>query len=259
VPRRERLPPTGTPIAFRADMLMADDNYIDAIHSYCDRWCETCAFTARCRVFGHCLIHEAESDPNFTAIVNAPPLPQDVPPPPSPEMQALIVEMNDAAQSLTPEDIDAAMPRVDEEHEPLEDRAHGYGMAAWKLMRDLGHDGVHAPADPRAVVNWDALLIPAKVHRAVTGIARAEDDPDDDWPRDCDGSAKVALISIDRSERAWREMVRAGHLGDEAASPFIESLVWLRAELERVFPGARAFVRPGFDEPPGSGGGGPTL
>ena len=228
---------------------MADDDYIDAIHAYCDRWCETCAFTSRCRVFADGLIHDAESDANFAAIVNAPPLPEDIPPPPSPEVQALIAEMNDAARSMTPEELEGAMPRVAEEHEPLEDRAHGYGMATWKLIRDLGHDAVHPPADPCAVVQWDALLIPAKVHRALTGIARDAEDWDDDWPRDCDGSAKVALIAIDRSERAWREMARAGYVGHETASPFVDSLVWLRAALERVFPGARAFVRPGFDEP----------
>jgi hypothetical protein len=31
--------------------------------------------------------------------------------------------------------------------------------------------------------------------------------------------------------------------------PLIENLEWLRGELERVFPCARAFVRPAFDEP----------
>jgi hypothetical protein len=32
-------------------------------------------------------------------------------------------------------------------------------------------------------------------------------------------------------------------------APFIEDLLWLSDALERVFPKARAFVRPGFDEP----------
>jgi len=31
--------------------------------------------------------------------------------------------------------------------------------------------------------------------------------------------------------------------------PLITDLIWLSDELERVFPGARAFVRAGFDEP----------
>jgi hypothetical protein len=61
----------------------------------------------------------------------------------------------------------------------------------------------------------------------------------------------VALIAIDRSEAAWQEMARVGHVTHDVAMPFVESLAWLRDELERVFPNARAFVRPGFDETQG--------
>ena len=28
-----------------------EQNFISGIHNYCDRWCERCEFTARCRVF----------------------------------------------------------------------------------------------------------------------------------------------------------------------------------------------------------------
>src|SRR5688500_7153066 len=28
-----------------------EENFISAIHNYCDRWCVRCEFTARCRVF----------------------------------------------------------------------------------------------------------------------------------------------------------------------------------------------------------------
>jgi hypothetical protein len=33
------------------------------------------------------------------------------------------------------------------------------------------------------------------------------------------------------------------------AAPFIADLVWLADALDRVFPNARTFVRPGLDEP----------
>jgi hypothetical protein len=232
-------------------MLMADDEYIDAIYSYCDRWCETCAFTSRCRVFADVAAHAAADDPGFVAVVTAPPLPH-IPPPPSPEVLAMIEGANEALASMTPEEIEAVrLPRVAEEHEPLEDRARGYGLAACQLMRALGHDGIHTPSDSRAIVQWDSHLIPAKVHRALTGIDLIDDDDDDGFPRDCDGSAKVALIAIDRSEAAWQEMARVGHVAHDVAMPFVESLAWLRDELERVFPNARAFVRPGFDETQG--------
>jgi hypothetical protein len=38
-------------------------------------------------------------------------------------------------------------------------------------------------------------------------------------------------------------------VGEAQAQPFLTELAWLGRQLEKVFPLARAFVRPGFDEP----------
>jgi hypothetical protein len=104
------------------------------------------------------------------------------------------------------------------------------------------------PKDPQAVIIWFHTLISAKVHRALHGLA--DDRPEDrDWPPDYDGSAKVALLGIDRSHAAWLELVERGTVTTEDAALFMADLVWLGEALERVFPNARAFVRPGLDEP----------
>jgi hypothetical protein len=98
------------------------------------------------------------------------------------------------------------------------------------------------------VISWFHLQIAVKIHRAIRGLA--EDDPDErDWPADHDGSAKVALLGIERSHAAWLDAVERGVISDSRAAPFVADLVWLGEALERVFPRARAFVRPGFDEP----------
>jgi hypothetical protein len=60
------------------------------------------------------------------------------------------------------------------------------------------------------------------------------------------GSAKVALLSIERSERAWR--VVAASTGDEGATVLAGSLERLRQEVSREFPRAMEFRRPGFDD-----------
>jgi len=92
------------------------------------------------------------------------------------------------------------------------------------------------------------MMIHVKAMRALHGLA--EDDPSDrEWPADHDGSAKVALIGIDRSYTAWLDLVEVGVVSPSDATPFLDDLVWLRAALERTFPKARAFVRPAFDEP----------
>ena len=86
------------------------------------------------------------------------------------------------------------------------------------------------------------------VHRALTGLA--DDDPDlREWPADHDGSAKIALIGIDRSHAAWLQAVEQGVISHADVQPFIADLIWLGDALERVFPKARAFLRPGLDEP----------
>ena len=64
---------------------------------------------------------------------------------------------------------------------------------------------------------------------------------------DWNGSAKVALISVQRSEHAWRVVSAAS--GDEAAAVLAGTLENLRQEMNREFPRAMEFRRPGFDEP----------
>ena len=85
-------------------------------------------------------------------------------------------------------------------------------------------------------------------HRALTG--RDEDPKGKFWrsrvQNDWNGSAKVALISIDRSERAWRDVAAA--LRDDAATVLADGLAHLRAGMNRDFPRAMEFRRPGFDE-----------
>ena len=64
-----------------------------------------------------------------------------------------------------------------------------------------------------------------------------------------DGSAKVALLGIERSHEAWLALVEQGAISPSEADPFIADLVWLGEVLERISARAHAFVRPAFDEP----------
>jgi hypothetical protein len=68
------------------------------------------------------------------------------------------------------------------------------------------------------------------------------------FPRDSDGSEKVALIAMDRSLAAWGELY---HHFPESQDEILDLLVHLdrlRRRTEQEFPAAREFVRPGFDE-----------
>jgi hypothetical protein len=65
---------------------------------------------------------------------------------------------------------------------------------------------------------------------------------------DSDGSAKIALIAIDRSLSAWRLMQNALPEKTESIVPMLIELEKLRRGIEQIFPRARDFIRPGFDE-----------
>src|SRR5215470_6210325 len=97
------------------------DGFIVGIFNYCNRWCETCAFTSRCRLFADAAEIEAKLDPGLKEIVEAPLLPQEEPPPPPKWMQEMIEEMNKAADDPSVPDPPTVVPPP--EHLLIEARA----------------------------------------------------------------------------------------------------------------------------------------
>lgn len=225
------------------------DGFIVGIYNYCDRWCETCSFTSRCRVFADRAELEAQSDPQLSDVVNAPPLQQDLPPPLPFWMRELIDEMNKiASEPMSKEELEQLHPTLIPAHKSIEERAYAYCERAHTWLDGCRPDATRDSSDPLSVIGWFQYSIPAKIHRALMGLAM--DEPDDrDWPADYDGSAKVALLGMERSHAAWLALVHGGLASVSEAEPFVADLIWLTDELERVFPNARGFVRPAFDEP----------
>jgi len=223
------------------------NGFIVGVFNYCDRWCETCAFTSRCRLFADVAEVEAKLDPNLKAVAEAPLVPRDQPPPLPSWLQDLIDEMNVASQSIS----DAELKILDKllpEHEPILARSLAYRENVRTWLRERGHHSIHDITSPLAVIAWFHTMIHSKVFRAVHGVAN-DDAELRDWPADYDGSAKVALVGIDRSHIAWLQAVERGIARADTVDTFLSDLVWLGEALEHEFPNARAFVRPAFDEP----------
>jgi hypothetical protein len=117
------------------------------------------------------------------------------------------------------------------------------------------HETVHTDSlekdaellEPVEVVGWYQHLIYVKLMRAIRG--ELEDEPDilDEYPKDSDGSAKVALIGIDRSIAAWGEIRNCFPHRSNQIMEILVHLEQLRRKVEKTFPNARAFIRPGFD------------
>jgi hypothetical protein len=227
------------------------DGFIVGVFNYCDRWCERCAFTSHCRLFADRAEIEASLDPYLKAITEAPPLPEDVPPPPPEWLQELIEGANEASREPIPrEELQRMRPRVRPEHEAINARATSYASRTyqWLTATAPGQTATQADGNAREVISWFHFFIAAKVHRTLTEWP--DEDPEDHTqPNDTDGSAKVALLGIDRSHAAWLDLVERGLVSQREADAFIADLVWLGEALERVRPHARGFIRPGFDEP----------
>jgi len=225
------------------------NGFIVGIYNYCDSWCDRCAFTSHCRVFADLRETEAMLDPNLAPVVSAPEHPSDTQPPPPQWLQQLLREINDcSSEALAGDAPGLRMAGVVPDRDAIDRRADAYSRRARNWLNARAWDQSSADVDPRSEIAWFHMMIHVKAMRALHGLAG--DDPSDrEWAADHDGSAKVALIGIDRSYAAWLDLVEVGVASPSDVTPFLDDLVWLKAALERTFPKARAFVRPAFDEP----------
>ena len=101
------------------------------------------------------------------------------------------------------------------------------------------------------VIRWYQHFIYVKLCRAISSQAEEQMETDPEmraFPKDSDGTAKIALIAIDRSIAAWAGLRDAISEHEDTILDLLGQLARLRKGTEAMFPSARKFVRPGFDE-----------
>ena len=100
--------------------------------------------------------------------------------------------------------------------------------------------------DAFEVINWYQSLIYIKIRNACQLFF--EQDLSDFMIDYYTGKAKLTLISIDKSIAAW--MVLQVHFPEKVnkVTEILFQLEKLRAQIEKDFPNARNFVRPGLDK-----------
>jgi hypothetical protein len=134
------------------------------------------------------------------------------------------------------------------DNHPLTTAGKKYANAASDWFREFDQtievSNTETLEDAREVIQWYQYQIAVKTIRALSG---QKEEMEEDLPKDSDGSAKVALIGIDRSIAAWRMMQLSLPEREELIVPLILQLEGLRRRLEKGFPQARDFIRPGFD------------
>lgn len=236
-----------TPFRMRTQLieLARDPAFIPHVYDYCDQWCRYCPVTARCFVFKAAQLRDATRSGR--------------PPRNVQEVIAEAVEFTRAVAEATgtaTSDLDAMLsdvsgaPKDPAFDDPLERLARRYAQQASRFVLSCGLNVWEQPYAPEAtplmVVAWFHLMIAARIYRALVSARRAAQRPPG-LMDDANGSAKLALIGIDRSRSALQEVASDD---DDARVPgLIELLDLLRSGVERCFPDASAFVRPGLDAP----------
>ena len=238
---------------------------IPGIYNYCDRWCERCMFSARCRVFRdvrvmHNALARGQDPKTELGGLDAADI-AEAEAERTPEERAEWAEFLERANVIPTErelaDVDAWLARRDAwiEMQPVSRDSHEYGRISLDVCGPL--QAMAAPADDVVRTAIDtvlhlAVLIPAKIFRALTGLpAAGTATGDDDWDAagldDANGSAKVVRLAIAESREAWTTLGGVPAIDGVAAS-MIRRLEAMDAEMTRLFPGALAFIRPGFDD-----------
>lgn len=232
--------------------LASNPNLISGIYNYCDRWCERCPLTSRCLVYATEQQDEVllqNQDIRNAAFCNK--LNTMIE-----ETREMIAEWaNQAGIDLSQSADDTQTPtkrkQRNVDNHPLTKAGKKYANAASDWFRELEQtsDNEKADAEARETIQWYQYQIAVKTIRALSARKTEEEDPEfAEQPKDSDGSAKVALIGIDRSIAAWRFMQLSLPERAESVVPLILQLARLRNRLEKHFPDARSFVRPGFDD-----------
>jgi hypothetical protein len=253
--------------------LAADPKFISGIHNYCDRWCERCPFTGRCMNFAMCEVQFAAPE---TKDLDNKAFWEKL----SETFQVtldLVKEMAEQAGiDLDSIDIEEAIEEENYKNEVAEShkcsraaRAYGKMVDHWfesatemfgqkedepdvqarsGIARAVAATKDTTPEEATQVIRWYQHQIYVKIMRAVHGDLEENWEEFDEFPRDSDGSAKVALIGIDRSISAWGEMRGFFPMLEKSILDILMHLERLRRETENTFPAAREFIRPGFDK-----------
>jgi hypothetical protein len=247
--------------------LAQNPDLISGIYNYCDRWCERCPLSSRCLLYATEQEDETDSPENrdiqneafwrkLSSIFQQ-----------TREMVAewATSEGVDVNHWTDEDELQFRKKRRKSDSHSLARAGKKYANAASDWFREFDQiveisdlaptdadlEEGELLVDAREIIHWYQYQIAVKTIRALssrTDERESEEFRDDPFLRDSDGSAKVALLGIDRSIAAWRLMQLSVPDRCESIVPLILQLETLRYRTEKHFPNAREFVRPGFDE-----------
>jgi hypothetical protein len=249
--------------------LVESDRFIPGIYNYCDRWCERCPQTMRCLNYSMIDKHGGPEAEKYD-------LTNEIFWQKLAEMLKLTMEMvRDTAQEMGV-DLDsmidgpnavAAGPEAEKNVVHLivhladnyadqvdiwfQRDSHGIETQSTKphlhVLGSAEQENEVSVQDAVEVIRWYQHQIHVKLGRALGSADKESDESIEEFPSDADGSAKVALIGINRSISAWGVLLKLFPDCKADILQQIRLLQNLRTRVDSDFPKAHSFVRPGFD------------
>jgi hypothetical protein len=230
--------------------LAQQEGFIDSIFNYCDRWCEKCHFTSKCRSFALSK-DEPSSDSSevWEYLENT--------------FKATMLMIQEKMQELgiDPSEIDKVdlSKEYDPHDHPLYKNVHSLSleMHKWLSRNKPGKLPYEAPTanlskenNPRLsesieIIYFYNFFISAKIYRALLDHSKYQLD---EIQNDSNGSAKIALIAMDRLIGAWSVLMENMMDHEDEILDFLIKLAEVRKQTLIRFPNVLKFVRPGFDQ-----------
>lgn len=247
---------------------------IPGIHNYCDRWCERCFFTSRCSVYeevkelssGEQDVHNKVFWDNLAK-----------------NFAKTIELIHQAAASYG---IDLTTQSAEEEKEMEEKRKQlrnkveehkltrlglqyaneslkwlkvqpGIAEAQQELISKVqvsssNLDEVAKEAavikDCVKVIEWYSHFIYVKLSRALHGKLDDDWEEEDDFQTDANGSARVALLAIERSLQAWLKLYELIPAREDDFLSMLVLLQKIKNATEAEFPNVLKFKHPFYEE-----------
>lgn len=247
---------------------------IEGIYNYCDRWCERCTFTSRCAVYEDesTLAPEAldmqnkafwdKVGQNFDKAHEI--------------LQKAAAHFGVDLENLPEESEETQKQRerikLESREHPISELTFRYSTIAREWLKTqpgmldrldmlkqeltLGTESTEGAKketetikDSLAVIQWYHSFIHVKLMRAIMGKLNDHDGQEEyGFQSDFDGSAKIALIAIERSMRAWTSLFGILPEKEDDFLKVLSMLAKIKTLVREAFPKAESFVRPGFDE-----------
>jgi hypothetical protein len=245
---------------------------IPGIYNYCDRWCERCCFTDRCAVYeDEKKDSPAEKDIRKNAYWHK--LAENF----EESIQLLYEfarEKGIDLNNIPPEESERMDSQINERKSMLKaDSLIGfcreYAMLSRKILEDEEmwkrkaeemiqkqrtgvveiqelEDQLYLMKECKLVISWYLFFIEVKFSRALSTLIDGFEETDT-MQTDFSGSAKIALVGVNRSLEAWTQLFTL--IPDEdKVLPVLALLSRIEKAGREKFPNAMQFLRPGFDD-----------